>query len=139
VADVIVASAHADILCKNCNADDKDFVTGGGWIGDKANFGVAGGIKNGAFWGHLTYIDHGGPKVKGTGVTAYVVTGSTSRHIEGTAEVNGQSGFTYKVDVTDNGEPGREDIFSISVSNGYSASGTLTGGNIQLHKPSGCL
>ena len=143
VADVIVASAHADILCKNCNADDKDFVTGGGWIvrpsGAKANFGVAGGIKNGAFWGHLMYIDHGGPKVKGTGVTAYDVTGSTSRHIEGTAEVNGQSGYTYKVDVTDNGEPGREDTFSITVSNGYSASGTLSGGgNIQLHKPSGC-
>ena len=53
-----------------------------------------------------------------------------------TAEVNGQAGYTYKVDVTDNGNPGRNDAFSLMVSNGYSASsGTLGGGNIQLHQP----
>lgn len=145
LADVIISQAHADISCAAppSQAQCKDFVTGGGWItgtpsGAKGNFGVAGGIKNGAFWGHLNYIDHGpsGPKVKGTGVTAYVVVeGTTTRHIEGTAEVNGASGFTYAVDVTDNGEPGRSDTFVLSVSNGYSAGGTLGGGNIQLHKP----
>jgi hypothetical protein len=74
-------------------------------------------------------------KVHGTGVTAYTATGPTSRHIEGTAEVNGVAGFTYQVDVADNGEPGRSDTFSIRLSNGYTASGTLGGGNIQLHKP----
>jgi hypothetical protein len=137
VADVIVSSAHADITCRG-GCGTQDFVTGGGWItpsGAKANFGVAGGIKQGAFWGHLTYIDHGtGMKVKGTGVTAYTVTGPTSRHIEGTAEINGASG-TYKVDVADNGEPGRSDTISISLSTGYSATRSLAGGNIQLHKP----
>jgi len=75
-----------------CNGNG-DFVTGGGWIltssGARANFGVAGGIKNGAFWGHLVYIDHGSNmKVKGTGVTAYAISGTT-RHVEGTAEVDG--------------------------------------------------
>ena len=30
----------------------------------------------------------------------------------GTAEVNGQSGFTYQLDVTDYGEPGRNDRFA---------------------------
>jgi len=115
-------------------------VTGGGWItvtpsGAKGTFGVAGGIKNGALWGHLTYIDHGtNMKVKGTGVTAYTVTGPTTRHIEGTAEIDGRSG-SYQVDVSDNGEPGRKDTFSIMLSNGYSASGLLIGGNIQLHQP----
>jgi hypothetical protein len=95
---------------------------------------VAGGLKNGAGWGHLTYIDHGtGLKVKGTGVTAYTVTGPTSRQIRGTAEIDGQPG-TYTVDVADNGEPGRgSDTFSLQLSNGYSADGTLMGGNIQLH------
>src|SRR4029077_3734135 len=118
-----------------------DFVTGGGWItgpsGAKENFGVAGGIKQGQFWGHLTYIDHGpnGPQVKGTGVTAYTVTNATTRHIEGAAQVNGQDGFTYKVDVADNGEPGRNDTFTLALSNGYNATGTLGGGNIQLHPP----
>jgi len=148
VADVIVSSAHADITCQpappppGCTAG-ADFVTGGGWItatpsGAKGNFGVAGGIKQGAFWGHLTYIDHGpgGPRVKGTGVTAYRVVDATTRHIEGTAQVNGQDGFTYQVDVADNGEPGRNDSFKLHVSGGYDASGTLGGGNIQLHQPS---
>jgi hypothetical protein len=89
-------------------------VTGGGWIngpsGAKANFSVAGGLKKNDLWGHLTYNDHSGPMVKGTGVTAYTVTGSASRHIEGTCEVNNQAGFTYQVDVTDNGEPGGNDV-----------------------------
>ena len=63
------------------------------------------------------------------------------RVITGTAEVNGVPGFTYKVEVIDNGEPGRGiDAFSISVSNGYAAGfeygdGPIAGGNIQLHKP----
>lgn len=142
VADVIVSQAHADISCSGTpKCTGGDFITGGGWItapsGAKGNFGVAGGIKSGAFWGHLTYIDHGsqGPMVKGTGVTAYAVVNTTTRHIEGTCEINGQSGFTYRVDVADNGEPGRNDTFNLSLSNGYSASGSLAGGNIQLHKP----
>lgn len=141
-ADVVISSAHADIECQgppSCTTA-KDFVTGGGWIpvsGSKGTFGVAGGIKNEGFWGHLTYIDHGtGLKVKGTGVTAYVATGLTSRRIEGTAEVNGANGFTYSVDVTDNGEPGAgHDTFALRVSNGYAASGVLGGGNITLHLP----
>jgi len=75
-------------------------------------------------------------KVHGTGVTTYVITGPTSRQIEGTAEIHGQGGFTNQADVADNGEPGRNtDTISISLSNGYSAGGRLAGGNIQLHKP----
>ena len=139
VVDVTVASAHADILCGGATGDcaNQDFVTGGGWItqtpsGARANFAVAGGIKNGGFWGHLTYIDHGNPgmKVKGTGVTAYVVTGTTSRHIEGTTD----AGATYTADVSDGGEPGRGvDTFVLTLSNGYSAGGPIAGGNIKLH------
>jgi hypothetical protein len=61
-----------------------------------------------------------------------------SRHIEGTADIDGVAG-SYAVDVTDAGEPGRNDTFSIRLSNGYSAGGFLAGGNIQLHlKPSPC-
>jgi hypothetical protein len=142
VADVVIASAHADIGCPAAPppppAGCRDFLTGGGWItgtpsGGKANFAVAGGFKHGALWGHLNYIDHGANlKVKGTGVTAYRELGPTSRRIEGTAEINGQPG-TYRVDVADNGEPGRSDRFDVSLSSGYSAGGQLPGGNIQLH------
>ena len=143
LADVSFSRVHADVTCAgqpNCGTG-KDFITGGGWIipqsgSGKATFAVAGGIKNGAFWGHLEYIDHNtGLKVHGTGVTAYAVTGPTSRHIEGTADINGAVG-TYKTDVADNGEPGRGvDTFAITLSTGYTASNTLGGGNIQLHQP----
>jgi len=122
-----------------------DFVTGGGWItgtpsGDKANFGVAGGIKNGAFWGHLNYIDHGnGMHVKQTAVTGYAVdpNDATCRIIDYNVTIDGQAG-TARVRVCDKGEPGRNDIFEIQLSNGYFAGGDLGGarpggGNIQLH------
>src|SRR3989475_3174543 len=139
-----------------------DFVTGGGFIvgssgppvsslpaGARANFGVGGGVKNGAFWGHLEYNDHStNPpmQVHGTGVTGYLLgtnNPSTDRVITGTARINGVDGFTYMVEVTDNGEPGRgTDKFSITLSNGgefYEAGsnygdGPIAGGNIQLHK-----
>src|SRR2546426_3006299 len=134
--DLIIAQAHADIQCgqRLCPAD-KDFVTGGGWLPDpRRNFAVAGGIKNGGFWGHLLYIDHGtGMKVKGTGVTAYAVTGATTRHIEGTCEINGSPG-TYQADVDDQGEPGiGRDGFALSLNRVPAAAGVLSGGNIQLH------
>lgn len=142
VADVIVASAHADVKCigKPVCDSSKDFVTGGGWIvppsGSKANFAVAGGFKNGQLWGHLQYIDHGTRmKVKGTKVTAYRIVDETVRHIEGECEIDGVSGNTYIVDVVDQDEPGRgADMFTIKLSN-YYASDKLAGGNIQIHTP----
>jgi hypothetical protein len=143
VADVVVSSAHADIGCPQPLPPPPpscpDFVTGGGWItgtpsGAKGNFAVAGGFKNGALWGHLNYLDHGGgPKVKGTGVTGYAVIDAVTRRISGTAEIDGQPGFRYDAEVADLGEPGRSDRFALWLSNGYHASGNLAGGNIQLH------
>lgn len=118
----------------------KDFVTGGGWIngtsGEKATFGVSGGIKNGKFWGQLSFKEHGknGIKVKSTSVTGYTLIDATTRQIEGIAKVDGQGSFTYTVIVKDNGEPSRNDTFRLVVSNGYTVAGSLVGGNIQLHK-----
>ena len=113
----------------------RDFVTGGGWIDDKATFGVSGGIKNDKFWGQLSFNDHNGTKVKSTGVTGYFVIDALTRQIDGTARLNGKEPVTYTVIVTDKGEPGRDDSFDLVLSNGYSISGTLIGGgNIQLHK-----
>jgi hypothetical protein len=134
--DVIIARAHADIHCgQQFCPQDKDFVTGGGFINDpKRNFAIAGGIKHGAFWGHLLYINHGTRmKVKGTGVTKYDVTGETTRHIEGTCEANGQS-CTYQADVTDAGEPGAgKDFLRLTLNNDKHVEAFLSGGNLQLH------
>ena len=116
-----------------------DFVTGGGWIststGDKVTFGVSGGIKNDNFWGQLSFDQHAkdGIKVKSTSVTGYIILDSNTRQIEGIAKINGQDGFSYRAVVVDNGEPGRDDRFTLELSNGYSVSGILKGGNIQLH------
>ena len=61
------------------------------------------------------------------------VTGNCAT-ILGNARVNGQPGFGFQADVCDNGEPGKDsDTFSIVMSDGYMASGTLGGGNVQLH------
>jgi predicted dehydrogenase len=70
--------------------------------------------------------------VKGTGVLTYTSTGQTSRHIHGTADIDGSPG-SYDVDVADNGEPGRDDTFALVLSTGYTSGGKLQGGNIQLH------
>lgn len=141
-----------------------DFLTGGGWIPNsgasgpganpgagngKATFAIEGGCKHGQGWGHLNYIDHGsGMHVVGRAAadcaTAYQVVSNGPpnsngqptgcRRMQGNAEVNGQPGFTYTVVACDNGEPGTNDTFSVTLSNGYSNSATLGGGNIQLHK-----
>lgn len=119
--------------------DVLDRLTGGGWIiapsAEKGSFAVGGGIKNGNYWGHLNFIDHGvdGPKIKGLSVTGYIALTPTSRKITGICKINGAGSYDYTVIVTDNGEPGTNDYFSLST-NGYTASGILQGGNIQLHK-----
>ncbi len=142
-----------------------DFLTGGGWIvgpfGAKANFGVAGGFKDGAFWGHLNYIDHGnGWHVKATAVTGYSDDPADTVHcriICYDVTINDAPGFTARVRACDYGEPGRDDVIEIKLYNTppntpppppcgtgldtpiYSAGGDLGGthpggGNIQLHK-----
>ena len=123
-----------------------DVVTAAGWItgtpsGAKANFGAAGGFKDGAFWGHLHYVDHGnGMYVKSTAVTGYAVdpNDSTCRIIDYNVLI-GWSPGTARIRVCDKGEPGVNDIFQIQLSNGYFAGGDLGGshpggGNVQLRK-----
>ena len=52
----------------------------------------------------------------------------------GHGEVNGAGSFGFEVQACDNGEPGKDtDTFSITMSDAYSAAGTLGGGNIQIH------
>lgn len=155
VADVVISSSHADIVCGGSSGgggggggggECSDKVTGGGWItgtpsGAKGNFGVAGGTMNGAFWGHLNYVDHGnGMHVKATAVTGYQMDANDPdcRYIYYNVTIDGVPGTAF-VHVCDKGEPGRNDIFEITLSNGYHAGGDLGGthpggGNIQLHK-----
>ena len=115
-----------------------DTVTAGGWItgtpsGAKANFGLV-ARDPASPSGNVNYVDHGtGMHVKSTSITAYVIVDADTRRIQGTAEIDGVAGFTFVVVVSDLGEPGKNDTFSISLSSGYAASGTLGGGNVQIH------
>lgn len=159
-----------------------DFITAGGWVLSdsphppapaRANFGAAGGCKNGAFWGHLTHVDHGFPsnlKIKHETITSYesLFEGpdepngqpTGGRRIQGTASVSQPvSRFTacspgapatFQLNLTDNGEPGHDDIYELILCGGtlpcefalhcYYAYGNLGegqtsgGGNVQLHR-----
>jgi len=58
---------------------------------------------------------------------------------DGTATNNGDSGFTFRIIVEDNGEPGDTDFFSITIRDAsddivYQNEGLLSRGNIQIHK-----
>jgi hypothetical protein len=112
-------------------------VTGGGWItvaGGKATFGLTAKTNSsGSPSGNLTYQDHPQNRtVKSTAITFVTVTGNCAQ-IGGTATVNGSGAFGFQVRVCDNGEPGKDsDTFSINMSDGYTAGGTLQGGNIQI-------
>lgn len=126
-----------------------DFITSGGFVftdsGAKANFGAHGGCKNGEFWGHINFVDHGtGLHVNSTEITGYLVDPPVpnARDICGIAKTNGPTETVrFRVRLVDNGEPGRDDMFGIRLSDGYHLSTRSLadeepgGGNVQLHKP----
>jgi len=112
-------------------------ITGGGWIDvlmGKGTFGLTAKANSGTPTGNLTYQDHGvqDRTVKSTAITSVTVSGNCAQ-ILGTATVNSAGAYDFQVRVCDNGEPGDNDTFSISMSDGYTAFGTLRGGNIQIH------
>ncbi len=123
-------------------------VTGGGQIKapvqtggkkvDKASFGFNVMYQEGdpAPKGELEYIDHATKmNVHAHDMTSLVVSADkTEAWFEGTCTIDGVSGYTFEAYVQDNGEPGKNDVFEITLSTGYTAGGQLLNGNIQIHK-----
>jgi len=113
-------------------------VTGGGSVdvaGGIATFGfvVERQTLTGPISGKLQYVNHAsGANVRSVALTSLVVTGNSAT-FGGTCTNNGAA-CTFTVDVTDNGEPGTADTFTISVSGGPTEGGTLRSGNIQVHQ-----
>jgi hypothetical protein len=70
-------------------------------------------------------------QIKCKSVTSLVVVGTHATFF-GQATVNGVA-TDYRIDVDDLGEPGTSDTFKIQTGTGYTAAGTLRGGNIQIH------
>jgi len=141
--DIIVASAHSDVNFVPAPKAGSAFMTGGGKLGtgrDIATFGFNAGSRGGALHGQLQYIDHAASlKVHSLSIDSFGLSGETPCvTFSGSARVNNADGYAFTVNqACDNGEPGvGHDTFDISVSGpgvAYSRSGTLTGGNLQLH------
>ena len=117
-------------------------VTGGGRItaknGDKATFGgEARATSSSSASGNPEYTDHGPAtpfKLKSTQVQAVVCSQDRKRAtVFGRGTIDGSTQVSYRIDVTDNGEPGKNDTYRIRLSNGYdSGEQRLEGGNVQV-------
>ena len=113
-------------------------VTGGGWItvaGSRVSFGfnAQADAVGGEPKGNCNVIDHPTKtQIKCRSVDSLVVT-PTHATFFGRASVAGAE-TGYRIDVDDLGEPGLADTFKIQTDNGYTAAGTLQGGNIQIHR-----
>ncbi len=112
-------------------------VTGGGSIrvaGGYASFGfVVQQNRDGRIKGQLQYVNHASrTKVHIRAFSSLLIDGKTAT-FAGTGTINRLPG-RFTVTVTDNGEPGRDDRFTISISGGPTEGGTLRSGNIQIHE-----
>ena len=110
-------------------------VTGhGGNILDKAvNFGFNADPTPS---GHLNYWDNAqNIHLVSDAITSFSQTGPNEVTFTGTGHV-GTGPSTFTVTVQDNGEPGTNDTFSIVImgAGASSRSGTLSQGNIQIHR-----
>ena len=112
-------------------------ITGGGSIAVGANIGTFGFIVQRAradapIQGDLQYINHAtGARVQSVTFNSFSIN-DKSATFAGTC-INNGAPCTFVVVVTDNGEPGATDTFSISISGGATEGGTLRSGNIQFH------
>ena len=139
VADVAFARAHADIVCQgNPVCPGPHFVTGGGFLNDehgKKHFVIA--FREGDLnWGHLMYSDKdSSAKLRAAKPFTSAKVYPEGKEGGGTLIGTTTAGNAFKAHITDNGEPGRDDLFDLFSPDGVTlASGKLDGGNIQVHK-----
>lgn len=107
--------------------------TGGGQIPGDVTFGFTAKSDAKGTKGNCTVIDRTtNTMIKCLDATTYFQTG-THASFGGNATING-SPTTYRIRVDDKGEPGAgSDTFTITTATGYSASGVISQGNIQVH------
>jgi len=115
-------------------------VNGAGSIGNGISFNMNVMSSDGlTFKGHLDYNDKSA-KIDLDSVTItslFVDSTGTKANFTGTATLNGKSGYTFNAYVIDNGNPGKNDFFQITIfdSTGhivYTNNGKLTHGNLHV-------
>ena len=112
-------------------------VTGGGTInvsGGIGNFGfIVERSASGPIGGNLQYKDHAtGQSLHSVTFITFVIAANTAS-FSGTCTSDGMP-CTFYVEVEDNGEPGKDDVFRISVNGSPLQGGTLRSGNVQIHQ-----
>ena len=84
------------------------------------------------FLGYFSFCDPAaGVCITNAKIRSLSITGN-SAEFSGQGYLENGSRVTFNVSVTDNGEPGTSDTISITLSNGYSVSGTLKSGDIRI-------
>jgi hypothetical protein len=93
---------------------------------------TASSTDDGTISGHCRVVGRA-IRMRCNDVTQYFQSGNRAS-FSGTAEVSG-SPDTYRIEVQDNADPGAgADTFTITTSSGFSATGVLTHGDIQVHQ-----
>jgi len=122
-----VGKVEANIVCEE--EGESDEVTGGGTITDTAG-GTATFSFTGGTTGQLLFSDaSAGINVVSTGLTSVTQVNPTTKSLVFACLINGVVGTATCV-VSDLGAFGLGDTFSITLSTGFTASGTLTSGDI---------
>ena len=137
---VLAAAGDAFVVLKTAELYDPGItatqVSGRGSIlgqGDTANFTLRATQLGDRASGSLTFSDPAaGVSFSKAKVRTLTFHGDNSADFGGNGRLGDGTKVTFSVSVSDNGSGGSSDSFSISLSNGYSAGGTLTSGNIKL-------
>ena len=110
-------------------------VKGSGFIDghlDEATFSVRARLTGDQRIGSFSFSDPAaGLTITDASIRRLSINGN-SANFNGRADLGGGNRVTFNVSVADNG-PGTSDTLSITVSNGYSAGGTLIDGNIRIY------
>jgi len=123
----------------NCPLGTTCKVTGGGYIivdqqQDHGSFSIeVTADPSGRISGKVAYQDHSTGLDFRTALITSAMFGSTSVSIKGTGTANGTT-TSFQISVQDNGDPAfGPDNFSITLRTGYSKSGVVQGGTIEIH------
>ncbi len=127
------------ITPSNCPLGTTCKVTGGGYIftdaqQDHGSFTIQVTVDpSGRIGGKAAYTDPAAGLTFATNLVTTANFNGNTATITGTGTASGVA-TSFSITVQDNGEPGvGQDTYSIQLSTGYSRSGVLQGGNIQIH------
>jgi len=110
--------------------------SGGGWLATsdgKVNFSSSAKSVDGVMAGNCT-VTVGQMKIKCLTVDGYHQSATDDRAVfVGSATQDGVT-TRYRIELTDNGEPGTSDHIEITTDAGFAAAGVIGDGNLQVHR-----